>query len=63
VRPSHPNPEHPPVDVRLVAILAARGLTPTDADMARIMAVRDAAQLGDLLRRAVSCKSVAELLG
>jgi hypothetical protein len=54
-RPSHPDAE--------LAILAARGLEPTDAERARIAAVRDDGPVDALLRRSLDCKSVAELLG
>lgn len=46
----------------LVAILSARGLPPSEAESARIAAIRTREQLDGLLARALTCSTVAELL-
>jgi len=50
------------VDV-LLAILAARGLAPTPAERARILAEPDPGKLLDWIRRVPRCASLDELLG
>jgi len=46
----------------LLAVLAARGLAPTDAELARIMAERDPDRWDRWLTAAATCGSVAALL-
>jgi len=46
----------------LIAVLAARGLSPSGAEQQRILDERDRAQLDRWTARAVACSSVSELL-
>jgi len=47
----------------LLAVLAARGLTPTDEQRQRLLAERDPARVHARLQAAVTCATVAQLLG